>query len=111
MRYNLVKDLESMNRELSAIVSLRETIRTKGWGEVVDIFHRVIARYTQDVLDKCEKPEKHAIEIRCKKMVADSLGAILASLDSRVSSEDYWKQRMADTADRLEAMQNHKHHL
>lgn len=97
-KYNPQRDIDAINLELARIASLKETARTRGWSQVVIIFNRVIGKFMQDVYDKCDKPKKNEIEIKCKKMVADALGSILATLDERVGVEGFLRRQLDEKA-------------
>ena len=88
-KYDLASELREIKLELARIAELRTTISTPGWKHVVETFHELIGRLLQDCLDRCVDPEKHKLELMAKKMTADTLGGILAAIDSRVASEEY----------------------
>lgn len=104
-RYNLGKEINQINIELAAIYALQETIKTRGWKEVVRVFNAVISKFMQDIYDKCDNPGKHQIEIKCKRMTADALGAILSTLDARVKREDFLKTQLEEKTAKAEAIQ------
>jgi hypothetical protein len=98
MRYRPDRDKEiaHLKLELAAIAELKATIETKGWRQVVAVFQKYASQFAQDVYNKCDKPEENAIEIRCKKWLVDTLGAILVTLDARVSDEDYVRKQLVE---------------
>ena len=93
-QYDINYDIALLVRRLADTAELRKTLKTEGWHLVVEAFHEVIQRFLQEVYDKCDNPKRNEIEIRCKKMVADSLGGILSALDKRVQSEGFLKEQL-----------------
>jgi len=103
--YNLGKEIKQINIELASIYALRETIETRGWKEIVRTFNTVINRFMQDIYNKCDDPGKHQIEIKCKRMTADALGAILSTIDARVKREDFLQTQLQEKTAKAEAIQ------
>lgn len=110
-RYNIKKEIDQINIELGKIFSIKETIKTRGWEEIAQIFGAVIARFTQDVLEKCDDPKKNEIEIICKKAVAESLGTILSTIDSRVRQEGFLQRQVADKTAKAEEIARQKQQI
>ena len=108
MRYRPDRDKEiaHLKLELAAIAELKEVIRTRGWRQIVTIIQKFASKLAQDAYDKCENPEKNAMEIRCKKMVADTLGAILLTIDSRVNDEDYIGKQLVEKVEEYNHLQD-----
>lgn len=95
-KYDINKDIQRLSDEIAQVVGLRELTERHAWKEIVGIFNGVIGRFFQEVYDKCENPGKYEIEIRSKKMVADALGEILATIDKRVSSESFLRGQLGE---------------
>ncbi len=97
-KFDLRRDIERLRKRLLKITELKELTEMKAWSEVHAIFVSIIGTYTQEILDLCSKdPRKHADEIRCKKMVADTLGTILTTVDSRANSREVIEKQIDNT--------------
>ena len=107
-KYDLKFEINRINSELAMISALKDTINTRGWIEIANIFAGVIGRFTQEILDKCDDPRKNEIEIKSKKMVAEALGSILANIDSRVRTESYLRQQAVDKTAKAEEIKRIK---
>lgn len=101
MKYKIQKDIDQIRLELARVASIREMTQAPGWKHVGEIFQRHIGRFVQDVLDLCKDPKKNELEIRCKKMLADSLADILYQVDTRVKSEPFLYQQLNDKSAKL----------
>ena len=105
-KFDLRRDAENLRKQILKITELRQLTEMKAWSQVHAIFVSAISGYTQEVLDLCSKdPRKHADEIRSKKMVADTLGSILATVESRSGSREKLEEQLEHT-NALQAEQN-----
>ena len=105
-RYSLKKDIDSLKLELARIHQLRNTLKTEGWTEVLKVFHQMITKYHDDIMGMCDNPSRNEMEIRCKKMLVDALGAILLTLDSRISSEEFVRKNLLERAEHIDVQKD-----
>lgn len=85
-KYDLSQDIQALRERIHEVSQLRGTVSTPGWEQVRDEFKKEITVLVQSYMSLCDNPKKNEIEIRCKKMVSSSLGRILASIESHLSS-------------------------
>lgn len=89
------RGIDDLAVELIQIAKLRKTVETDGWVEVLAVFQHVIGEHHQYIFDNSGKVTKF-FQVVYHKMLVESLGKILSSLDSRVKSEEFIKQKLIE---------------
>jgi hypothetical protein len=93
-RYSLRGEIDAIKLEMGRVAELSKFVESRGWKQVATIFSGRINKFWNDIYELCNKPGKNEMEIRCKKMVADALGEILAEITGRVSKEEFLKEQL-----------------
>ena len=87
-KFDLSRDLDGLQKRISQVAQLRELTNVTAWKFIRLQFEQEIAALVQSYIDLCDNPSKNEIEIRCKKMVSESLGRILSTIESTANSGD-----------------------
>lgn len=104
-RMTIYDEIDALTKRLKAIGELRLVCEQPGWGHIRDEFRECISTYVQDVFDLSADPEKNARLIRDKRVVAEALTRILATIDSRVREEGLLKRQIDEKSNFLEQQQ------